>query len=554
MPTSTLATACVAALVALGLLNPFAYGPSTAGYPQLLGLLVACLLMLQAALSHAPLRASAAWRWLAALAGWVVLQSLVVQPSMTFVVVVVAALGVGLLLQWRPAGEGAEGLAWGLAFAAGINALIGWLQFFDLADALHPWLNVPVQPGVVFGNLRQPNQFASALCMGLAGVWWLCRTQKLTYRLAVAAVALLVSGVVISGSRTGVLELVLLGAAAWLWRGTVPRRVALLFVALPALYLLEWGLIRAVAQLASLVMTSGLERFGSTAGPSRLTLWQNVLVLIAHKPWLGYGVHELGYAHFMFDFSHSGYKGRHMELIDNAHNIVLQSWVELGVFGMLLTVVPFAVGTLRARPWAEALASRQASWLVLGVLVLHSMLEYPLYYAQFWLPFCLAMAVVFAPPQRAHVAPSIQGTGATRTAMTASGVLLVGFFIYAAWDYDRVSQAYGGPQRRAPESGVNPVLEAQKSYLFRPYARFALTTTAQIDAKNAMQWLYLLEQGLRFSAEPRTIEPLIEALQFTGDTEGAARYLARYRAAFPQDYAQFIATHPAGGASAMPAQ
>lgn len=548
MPTSSLATACVAALVALGLLNPFAYGPSTAGYPQLLGLLVACLLMLQAALSRAPLRPSAAWPWLAALAGWVALQSLLLQPSMTFVVVLLAALGVGLLLQWRPAGEGAEGLAWGLAFAACVNALIGWLQFFDLADALHPWLNVPAQPGVVFGNLRQPNQFASALAMGLAGVWWLCRAQRLPYRVVVAVVALLVSGVVISGSRTGVLELVLLGTAAWLWRGSVPRRVALLFAALPALYLLEWGLIRAVAQLASLVMTSGLERFGSTAGPSRLTLWQNVLVLIAHKPWLGYGVHELGYAHFMFDFSHSGYKGRHMELIDNAHDIALQSWVELGLPGMLLTMVPFAVGTLRARPWAETDSHRQAAWLVLGVLSLHSLLEYPLNYAQFWVPFCLSLAVAFAPRGDSAVSEK------WRYFLLGSGVVLLALWAYSAWDYDRVSQAYGGPQRRVPPPGADPLRDAQRSVLLRPYALFARVVTTPVTPANAAALLPLLREVLHFSAEPRTIEPLIEALQFTGDTEGAARYLARYRAAFPQDYAQFIATHPAGGASAMPAR
>ncbi|MBU6438423.1 MAG: O-antigen ligase C-terminal domain-containing protein, partial [Betaproteobacteria bacterium] len=239
---------------------------------------------------------------------------------------------------------------------------------------------------------------------------------------------------------------------------------------------------------------------------------------------------------------------RHMELIDNAHDIALQSWVELGLPGMLLTMVPFAVGTLRARPWAEADSHRQAAWLVLGVLSLHSLLEYPLNYAQFWVPFCLALAVAFAPRGDSAVSDK------WRYFLLGSGVVLLALWAYSAWDYDRVSQAYGGPQRRVPPPGADPLRDAQHSVLLRPYALFARVVTTPVTRANAAALLPLLREVLHFSAEPRTIEPLIEALQFTGDTEGAARYLARYRAAFPQDYAQFMATHPAGGASAAPAQ
>jgi hypothetical protein len=402
--------------------------------------------------------------------------------------------------------------------------------------------------GVAYGNVRQPNQFATLMAMGMAAVWWLAHARQWRTSAVAMLMALLVSGSLISGSRTGVLELLLLALAAALWRSKsvgatigARRDVRLLFMLLPVIYLVEWVALRGLAYALDWPMVAGVERFAETVGASRRSLWHNVGVLIANAPWVGYGVYELGHAHFMHDFANAGFRGRHMELIDNAHNIVLHAWVELGLVGMLLVVLPFVVGTVRARPWAERDASKQMAWLMLGVLTLHSGLEYPLHYMHFWLPFCMCLAVVFA-REGGGVRSSMPLRLLPVAVLPVLALSLLLAAAYAAWDYDRVSQAYNGPHRRTPAPGVNPVEVAQRSWLFAPYAQFAHWMTQEVTPVNAAASVAPLKRLLHFSAEPRVLEKLITALRYSGQQAEADVYSQRFAAAWPQEYAAFVST------------
>ena len=96
--------------------------------------------------------------------------------------------------------------------AALISAAIGLVQYFGDSAALTPWVN-GTELGEAYGNLRQRNQFATLMAMGLAAlVWWVI--QGASWRLAVAAAALLAMGSVASSSRTGLLQWLLCIAVA----------------------------------------------------------------------------------------------------------------------------------------------------------------------------------------------------------------------------------------------------------------------------------------------------------------------------------------------------
>jgi O-antigen ligase len=490
--------------------------------------------------------ASHAQKWLLLLAAFVLIHSGWMTAQPLFAGMLLVMLLIGAALQFAPPQLAVRALAYGVLIAALLNLAIGWLQFFDAEGPFHPFFNQQGKAGVAFGNVRQPNQFATLMAMGLAAVWWLAHALNWRTSIVVALTALLVSGSLISGSRTGVLELLLLALATALWRGTSARRdVRIVFMLLPLFYLVEWAALRGLAFAFDWPMVAGVERFAETVGASRRSLWHNVAILIANAPLAGYGAYELGYAHFMHDFANAGFRGRHMELIDNAHNIVLHAWVELGLFGMLLAVLPFVAGTVRAKPWAERDHSRQMAWLMLGVLVLHSGLEYPLHYMHFWLPFCLCLAVVFTRE------PVVPATSKRDTRITPADVLPVFAVVlllcaaYAAWDYDRVSQAYNGPHRRTPAPGVNPVEVAQQSWLFKPYAQFAHWMTQEVTVENAAESVAPLKQLLHFSAEPRVLERLITALRLSGQHDEAQMYLQRFAAAWPQEHAAFAAKQAA---------
>ena len=75
----------------------------------------------------------------------------------------------------RGGGDGRAVVARGWLAAALVSSGIGLLQYFNLEGALHPWVN-GADPGTAFGNLRQPNQLATLLVMGLLALRW--RVQR----------------------------------------------------------------------------------------------------------------------------------------------------------------------------------------------------------------------------------------------------------------------------------------------------------------------------------------------------------------------------------------
>jgi O-antigen ligase len=131
-------------------------------------------------------------------------------------------------------------------------------------------------------------------------------------------------------------------------------------------------------------------RGGELACASRVALWSNVLNLIGQKPWLGWGWGELDYAHYA-----TLYAGpRFCDILDNAHNLPLHLAVELGIPAALL-ICGFGVWwAARRRPWRETDAVRQLAWSVLAVILLHSLLEYPLWYGPFQVAFGVRSAAV----------------------------------------------------------------------------------------------------------------------------------------------------------------
>lgn len=445
------------------------------------------------------------------------------------------------------------------------SSMIGLLQYFGVVQWLAPWVNITAL-GEAYANLRQRNQFASLTNIGLAALlWWVARAQSKSASsdspsrgtsfnwpsaAPVAAAVLLAIGNAASSSRTGLVQLAMLVVMVLIWGGwrhPDTRRVLLAaaltycvaVLALPALAGLDPQATGILARLHA----------GDPACASRLTLWRNVLDLIAQKPWLGWGWGELDYAHFI-----TLYPGpRFCDILDNAHNLPLHLAVELGI--------PFAVlicgGGLwlmwRAKPWRETNATRQMAWTVLAVILLHSMLEYPLWYGPFQMAFGLCIALLWTTrPGRSTLAAQIpEPTGREHQTLARViriwvAALLMASTGYAAWDYYRVSQIYLIPKMRSEAYRDNTLAKVRDSWLFQNQVRFAELTTARLTIDNAAHVNDLAKALLHFSPEPRVIERLIESAVLLGREEEASYYLARYRVAFPERHARWATKNTQG--------
>jgi hypothetical protein len=344
---------------------------------------------------------------------------------------------------------------------------------------------------------------------------------------------MLIAGNVASASRTGFAQLLPLLGLTVVWRptssGTRPDlQLRLMVLAIVAYLVLAY----AVPVLAGLdpFKTGPLARVQDLAPActSRLVLWSNVLFLIEQKPWLGWGWRELDFAHFT-----TLYPGmRFCDILDNAHNLPLHVAVELGVpFALALCAAGLWL-VLRARPWAERDARRQMAWAVLGLIGLHSLLEYPLWYGPFQIAVGLCVVLLWKSPVPRLPAPRWIAWAAT---------FLIVICGVVAWDYWRISQLYLPVAERSSAYRDNTLGKLKGSWMFKNQVDFAELTTQPLTTGNAEKTYALALRLLHFSPEPRVIEKLIESAVMLGRDDEATYYLARYRAAFPQAYEQWSA-------------
>lgn len=526
--------------VAVAWLVPFSAGPSPSAIQTMVAMLVCAVLLAVAGPAD-----SRAMRMLYALVAWAM--ALLVTAHFSEVrspllglaaalVVFGATLYTGAALrhggQWMPA------VAAGWLAAAVVSAVIGWLQFLDWSAPLDGWIS-PTPQGQVFGNLRQRNQFATLMNIGLGAVLWLEATRTRRGRWGLAGVGVLVvlltSANALSASRTGLLGLGLVSMVYVLWRaggsGQAWRWTLLGLAGYCATTLgaYEWTPSSPTGH-AGLLARAAID---AGACHSRWTLWSNVIELIVQHPLGGWGWGELDRAHYL-----AAYSGpRFCEILDNAHNLPLHLVVELGA---PLTLLAVGVGgwlIFRCRPWREKEPVRQLAWLVLALLALHSLVEYPLWYGPFQMSAGLVIGLLSgALPTRQRVASP---AGRARWSLAA---LLVVSAAYAAWDYWRISQLFLPVQARAAAYRDHTLAKVSDSWLFRDQVRFAELVTTPITPANAARLHALAQQMLHYSPEPQVIERLIDSAALLGRADEVAFHAARYAAAFPAEHARWRAT------------
>lgn len=457
----------------------------------------------------------------------------------------------GLLLLWASAHpqqrrtDWVPAMAGAWAVAAAMSAVIGLLQYFGATAWLGVWANHS-EVGLAYGNLRQRNQFASLMSIGLVALlWWAAQPSRPGFRRhagLIGLAALLGAGNAASSSRTGLLQLLLVVALSLYWmhrkrhhadsqNGQALQQVLLAAAMAYALATLALPLLAGLDPMHSGALARLRE--GDAVCASRLTLWRNVLFLIGEKPWLGWGWGELDYAHFI-----TLYPGaRFCDILDNAHNLPLHLAVELGVPLALLVCGGALWFIWRAQPWRELDPTRQMAWGILAVILLHSLLEYPLWYGPFQMAAGLCVWLLL--PQKTQpkrwLAPYLQAG--------CAGVL-VSFCAMAAWQYRLASQIYLQPDERAPAYRVNTLEKTRHVVLFQAQLRFAELTTTKLTPANAAQMNLLAKETLHFSPEARVVETVINSARLLGRDTEADYYLERLQAAFPQAYSAWLQQHP----------
>lgn len=413
--------------------------------------------------------------------------------------------------------------AFSFSAAMCLNAIAGWVQYLDI-DIFHPYINPLRDPGRIFGNFRQPNHYAIYTWWGIVATVWLRTSGKISNFAYLIFISLGASALVFSGSRTVRIFLLLaIGSAFLLWRSD-RKYVIKSTITVAALYGLIFFL-AAIASNATKFQLFGYERMaeGDATG-ERLQLWINVIKILPDIPWTGCGIHQ-----FNFCWTHLTPPEWVQGTVSNAHNLILNSIIELGWIATTSTFIWIIFIIIRS----SSSAMRNREWfLFLNIALtgmIAAMLEYPMSYMYLLIPvaFCLGclqgIAIGKTSGQNFTHQPTTAPTLVRQRTMAAfvAAYFSIGGFMYGS-QYATIASLFSG---NADKARIDQI--AHEAWLFTPTLQFAMTLWVSEDMteENAKELLPFFSSAGRSALSPGFLARYAFASALAGEQD-MARHLA----------------------------
>jgi O-antigen ligase len=453
------------------------------------------------------------------------------QPSMNVLAacsLIVAALVVHAgywTSRLRIGGDAMRWIAWGLIAGGLFSVFCQIVQTFHWEAIFRPFVvvyNVQVDRRP-FGNMAQPNHLATYICFAFAASVFLVQSRRLPLILWVALAAVFSIGLALTVSRTPWLQtlaIALLGLTmAFLTRRDAPlvrgwQRLRCWLV--PILTLLIFismnMLVRHLnAPLDLHLAESAAARFQDAGQISpRLNLWRYGWAMFTSHPILGVGWGEFPRFQYLL-VERLG----HVEIANNAHDIAIDVLAKTGLAGAGILVLGFGFWLWRIFRTPQT-PTRVFALILLVILAIHALVEYPQQYLFFLLP--AAFLIGLLETESMTYTPPMVSAGGYATVAVAS--IVMAYPVLA--DYNRAEVLYYGER---PEQQYR----ASPAHIFGAWGEFGLATllpltTDDMDTKLAMhrKAIALLpgEVVLRRYA-------LLRAL--AGDTDGAMDQVKRLK-------------------------
>jgi O-antigen ligase len=278
-------------------------------------------------------------------------------------------------------------LAFFLVVAGIINGGIVVLQIVKRTGGAIPFM--PYLES--YGAISQPNHFADFTALAIASLIYLYikgRFSTVFFTLILVWFLLMLAA---SGSRsswlyliaTTILALVMQVKSMQQNRNSASTRnlVYICLVTLPAFALIHlFTNYIAPDGLFNLSTDRIVNGINIDTPSARLQIWYDSLRLFWQSPWLGIGAGEINIASFLLLDTPSSLA--YKSIFEHAHNLFLHLLTEMGIGAFLIVLACLAIWIYKFK-WREL--NPETWWLIslLAILGIHSMLEYPLWYAYF---------------------------------------------------------------------------------------------------------------------------------------------------------------------------
>jgi O-antigen ligase len=434
-------------------------------------------------------------------------------------------------------------LAWPLVIAGIINGGIVVLQIVDRTGGTILFL--PYLPD--YGAIAQANHFADFTALSTISLIYLYAKGRFSIGFLILILIWFLMMLAFSGSRSSWLYLIAIAALAFLMRTNTlksnnesPATSSLLLITL--LTLPVFALIQlftyyiAPDDLVRLTTSRLVDGAVADTPSARLHVWYDSLRLFLQSPWLGTGVGSMKAKTFLLLDTPTAMASKH--IFEHAHNLFLHLLTEMGIGGFLIVISGF-IGWILAFKWREL--NLETWWLIglLAVLGIHSMLEYPLWYAYF----LGIAAILLGAGDEKLLAINLQiitKKFSKKLSLARLGlviVLLLGavnlstMLVANLKLEDTLSQLESADTNKQKES-----LAWVKNYsLLSPYAELIHAISTVVDHNDIDNQILLNQSAMNFSPLRKIAYQHVLLLELQRDHAGAKRLLERTLIVYPYD-------------------
>lgn len=442
-----------------------------------------------------------------------------------------------------------------LLLGAELNTLAGVIQHFNW----HTFLGHLVlrNSGGLYGNMGQPNHFADYVSLGLISLGLLhSRWQLRAWQVALFAAPMLFV-LVLSGSRSVWLYLLCFAVMAFFWRGREKKGDAgnpsavsrhadksnrlLLHYSLSLL--LGFALMHFVVQIPWLAGHGGETTFGRIADAVegeggwkhsvRLQIWYEAWLIFAKFPFLGAGFGQFGWQHFLLGPSQQN--PLILGLYNNAHNLVMQTAAEMGLAGLLIWLCTLVLWIRQALNAPRTIYHWWAGG-VLAVLAIHSLLEYPLWYAYFIGVAALTLGMLDSTTYRLE----LRNVGR----LSVASILLLGVLSLAqVWQGYRVLESLMAPRQASVASNeefFKELLQTYRQALLQPFVEVTISGLMEGRVENLEDMRALNESVMHFAPIGSVVYREVTLLAISGESAAAQSQLGCAIWAYPGEYPKYL--------------
>jgi hypothetical protein len=395
------------------------------------------------------------------------------------------------------------------------------IQLFHLETRVSPLVvayNVLIERRP-FGNMAQANHLATYIAFAMAGALFLVQTRRIAVSIWLLVSTIFSVGLALTVSRGPWLQMgVIVVAGFWMAfaqmrsepqqrRGNrdwiIPIVLAVLFFVVNAL--IRWANVHFQLALAQ----SAAERFQDAGQIApRLALWKYGWTMFKTHPLLGVGWGEFPSYQYEFVKSLGG-----VEIANNSHDIFIDLLAKTGLIGLaivLLGLLSWLVRVVRA----PQSAARVFGIALIGVLVMHALVEYPQQYMFFLLPAMFVFGLLETRPLR--LVPGRLSFGAF--VVVVFGGLAALYPVYR--DYNRAEVLYYG-SRPAEQYAADP------SFLFQAWGEYGMATLLPMNAMDLQHKLAMHRQAIALLPGETVLRRYAVLQALSGDTSAAFDTVAR---------------------------